>query len=150
MTVPPTSSGPPAIASAEEPGTARNGAPVAVNGAAPDARLPGELLASSKRVAGRIDRELRRGASPITAEPDRKWERFAQAVAGAHVSNRDAVTLSSYTAPDGVVIYRKTVGQRVFCYRSGSVGGLVGGFGPADGQGAGTIPCPSGADWRRH
>lgn len=132
------------------PDAALDNASAATVEAAPETRAPGELLASSKRMAGAVDRALRRGASPITAEPERKWERFAQAVAEAHTGNREAVTLSSYTAPDGVVVYRKTVGARVLCYRSGSVGGLVGGFGPADGRGAGTIPCPSGADWRRH
>ncbi|QNA88821.1 hypothetical protein G4G28_10555 [Massilia sp. Dwa41.01b] len=109
-------------------------------------RLPGDLLASSRRMAGRIDRELRKGGSPITAEPDRKWQRFAEAVAGAHAEPGGAVTLARYTAPDGVTIYRKTVGSRVRCYRSGSVGGL----GPADGRSAGVMAdCPVGVSWTR-
>ena len=112
--------------------------------------LPGDLLASSKAMAGRVDRELRKGASPITAEPERKWERFADAVAGARAGAARTVALDSYTSPDGVIIYRKTVGDRVACYRSGSVGGLVTGFGAADGQGAGSTPCPSGVRWTRH
>jgi hypothetical protein len=96
-------------------------------------------------MAGAVDRELRNGSSPITAEPERKWERFAEAVAGAHVNAVGAVTLDSYTAGDGVVVYRKTVGGRTRCYRSGSVGGL----GPADGRSAGSVSCPSGASWKR-
>jgi len=112
--------------------------------------LPGDLLASSKAMAGRVDRELRKGASPITAEPDRKWERFADAFAAARTSAPRTVTLESYTAPDGVTVYRKTVGDKVACYRSGSVGGLVTGFGPQDGQGAGRTSCPSGVRWTRH
>jgi len=116
---------------------------------APGTRLPGDLLASSKRMAGRVDRALRQGASPITAEPERKWERFAEAVAGARTTSAGAVTLASYTSPDGVVIYRKTVGDKVRCYRSGSVGGLVTGFGAADLHTAGTTTCPSGVGWKR-
>ena len=112
--------------------------------------LPGDLLVSSKAMAGRVDRELRKGASPITAEPDRKWERFADAVAGARSGSTRTVTLDSYTSPDGVIIYRKTVGARVSCYRSGSVGGLVTGFGAADTAGAGGTACPSGVRWTRH
>jgi hypothetical protein len=107
--------------------------------------LPGDLLATSKRMAGAVDRELRKGSSPITAEPERKWERFAEAVAGAHVNAVSEVTLDSYTAGDGVVVYRKTVGGRTRCYQSGSVGGL----GPADGRSAGSVACPSGASWKR-
>jgi hypothetical protein len=110
----------------------------------------GDLLASSKAMAGRVDRELRKGANPITAEPERKWERFAEAFDAARKGADRAVTLDSYTSPDGVVTYRKTVGGRVACYRSGSVGGLVTGFGSADGQGAGSTSCPSGVRWTRH
>lgn len=113
------------------------------------AALPGDLLASSKAMAGRVDRDLRKGASPITAEPDRKWERFADAFAAARTGAPRTVTLESYTSPDGVIIYRKTVGDKVACYRSGSVGGLVTGFGPQDGQGAGRTTCPSGVSWTR-
>jgi hypothetical protein len=112
--------------------------------------LPGDLLARSKAMAGRVDRELRKGASPITAEPERKWERFADAFAAARKDGSRTVTLDSYTAPDGVIVYRKTVGGRVSCYRSGSVGGLVTGFGSADGHGAGNTTCPTGVSWTRH
>jgi len=96
-------------------------------------------------MAGRVDRELRQGGSPISAEPERKWERFASMVAAARVPATGAVTVDSYTAPDGVVIYRKTVGGRVACYRSGSVGGIN----ASDGHSAGYTACPPGAQWRR-
>ena len=112
----------------------------------PTPAVPGDLLATSKRMAGAADRELRNGSSPITAEPDRKWERFASAFAAARKSASRDTMLESHTAADGVTIYRKTVGERVRCYRSGSVGGL----GPADGQSAGNVPCPSGVSWARH
>lgn len=111
------------------------------------AALPGDLLANSKRMAGSVDRALRNGSSPITAEPERKWERFASALAAAYTGGSRDTLLESYTAGDGVVIYRKTVGNRVACYRSGSVGGL----GPADGQSAGKMwSCPAGVSWTRH
>ncbi|MGJ9419569.1 hypothetical protein ACHAC9_17675 [Massilia sp. CMS3.1] len=118
----------------------------------PDARgspLPGDLLANSIAMAGQVDRDLRKGSSPITAEPERKWERFAEAFAAARASRPPGLTLESYTAPDGVTIYRKTVAGRPRCYRSGSVGGLVTGFGNADGHGAGRTTCPTNVSWTR-
>lgn len=117
---------------------------------APGAALSGDLLASSKAMAGGVDRALRKGSSPITAEPERKWERFADAVAAASTSRSYAMTLDSYEAPDGVIIYRKTINGRTSCYRSGSVGGVVTGFGNADLHGAGTTSCPTGVSWTRH
>lgn len=116
---------------------------------APPQALPGDLLASSKRMAGAVDRALRNGSSPgsgpIAAEPERKWERFAAAFTAARTSVYRDTILESHTAADGVTIGRKTVGDRVACYRSGSVGGL----GPADGHSAGNIRCPAGASWTR-
>jgi hypothetical protein len=114
------------------------------------AALPGDLLATLKAMAGRADRELRKGAAPITAEPEPKWEHFGQAFAAARKGASGSLTLDSHTAPDGVIVYRKTVGGRVSCYRSGSVGGLVTGFGSADGHGAGNTTCPTGVSWTRH
>jgi hypothetical protein len=117
---------------------------------APEAALPGELLKSSRAMAGRIDRELRKGSSPISAEPERKWERFAEAFDAARTSGDRTVTLDSYTSPDGVIIYRTTIGGKSSCYRSGSVGGLVTGFGNADLHGASIMECPRGLSWTRH
>jgi len=125
-------------------------APQAASAPAAEQALPGDLLKSSRAMAGRVDRALRKGASPISAEPERKWERFAEAFAAARTSSARTVTLDSYTSPDGVVIYRKTVGGRSHCYRSGSVGGLVTGFGNADLHGASIMECPSGLSWTRH
>jgi hypothetical protein len=112
---------------------------------APSAPLPGELLASARRMAGRIGRELGNGANPLGAEPEGKWERFADTVASARLDAGHGVSLDSHTAPDGVVVYRKTVGNRVRCYRSGSVGGIN----PSDGHSAGNIACPTGVRWTR-
>lgn len=120
--------------------------PAEAESEAPPAPLPGELLAASRRMAGRIDRALRKDDSPITAEPERKWERFGGMVAAARSDPGNGVSLDSYTGLDGVTIYRKTVGERVSCYRGGSVGGL----GPADGRSAGRVPCPTDVRWTRH
>lgn len=111
--------------------------------------LPGDLLRSSRAMAGAVDRALRNGSSPITAEPERKWERFAQAFAAARTGKSYTMTLESWTDPEGTVFYRKTIAGRKHCYRGGSVGGLVTGFGSADGRGAFATPCPSGASWTR-
>lgn len=142
-----------ALASAPRPAPS---APPAATAESPG--LSGDLLATSKRMAGAADRALHdvanAGATPITAEPDRKWERFAEAVGGARIAARGAVTLDSYTAGDGVVIYRKTVGGRVRCHASGSVGGTVigipGSTGRADSRSAGSVSCPTGVSWTRH
>jgi len=131
---------PAALASAEAPVESE-----LVQGDPGPASAEGDLLATSRAMAGRVDRELRQGGSPITAEPERKWERFAAAVAAARNGGSMAATLDRHTADDGVTIYRKTVGNVVRCYRSGSVGGI----GPADGQTAGNIRCPSGVRWTR-
>lgn len=120
--------------------------------ATPDAAAgpsPGALLASARRMAGRVDRELGNGASALGAAPERKWERFADTVASARIDTGSGVSLDSYVAPDGVTVYRKTVGNRVRCYRSGSVGGIVGSSGTADGHSAGNIACPTGVRWTR-
>ena len=105
----------------------------------------GELLARSRALAGRISRELPPGDSTMTAEPVRKWEQFGALVADARRTGSMAGTLDSHTAADGVIVYRKIVGMRVRCYRSGSVGGIN----PSDGQTAGNIPCPTGVRWTR-
>ena len=143
----PTPVAAPAVAASPtdaEPASTPQAAPVAAEA------LPGDLLKSSRAMAGRVDRELRNGASPISAEPERKWERFAEAFAAARTSSDNTVTLDSYTSPDGVIIYRRTTGGRSSCYRTGSVGGLVTGFGNADLHGASIMACPSGLSWTRH
>jgi hypothetical protein len=140
----------PVSATASTPDAETASAPQADPAPAAAEALPGDLLKSSRAMAGRIDRELRKGASPISAEPERKWERFAEAFAAARKGGDRTVTLDSYKSPDGVIIYRKTVGGRSSCYRTGSVGGLVTGFGNADLHGASIMDCPRGLSWTRH
>jgi hypothetical protein len=101
----------------------------------------------AKRQAGRVDRELRKGKSGVPLEADTPWARFRRGLEAAHVEPGMGVQLDSYTAPDGVVIYRERVGNRTFCRRSGSVGlGVAGTAGVND---AGNIRCPSGVQWKR-
>lgn len=116
-----------------------------VQSAPAPAAIPGDWLAASKSMARRIGAEAGQDSKPIGAEPERKWERFADTVGAARRSGSMGGTLDSHTAGDGVVTYRKTVGLRVRCYRSGSVGGI----GPADGQTAGNVACPTGVRWNR-
>ena len=118
--------------------------PVQAEIAAPIASV-GDLLARSRALAGRISRELPPGDSAMTAEPAGKWERFGTQVADARKTGSMAGTLDSHVSADGVIVYRKIVGSRVRCYRSGSVGGIN----PSDGQTAGNIPCPTGVRWTR-
>lgn len=101
----------------------------------------------AKREAGRIDRELRGGKSGVPLEADTPWARFQRGLEDAHIDRSLSATEDSYTAPDGVVIYRRRVGSRVTCYRTGSVGlGVAGAVGIND---AGSITCPKGVVWQR-
>ena len=113
--------------------------------------LPGDLLKSSRAMAGRIDRELRNGASPISAEPERKWERFAQAFAEARTSRSYSMTLEDYT--DGgrhcrlPQDHRRTNELLPQRQRRRPGHGLRQCRG---GRGAGYTPCPTGVSWTRH
>lgn len=63
----------------------------------------------------------------------------------AHVEPVTGVQQDSYTAPDGVIIYRTRVGRRTVCRRSGSVGlGIAGTRGVEE---AGSVSCPKGVQW---
>lgn len=104
-------------------------------------------LGLARREAGRIDRELRGGKSGVPLDADTPWARFQHGFEAAHVDRSLGVSEESYTAPDGVVIYRRRIGGRVLCYRTGGVGlGVAGAVGLND---AGAIQCPSRAEWKR-
>lgn len=105
-------------------------------------------LSLSKRQAGRIDRELRQGKSGIPDEPDTPMGRFRRALEAAHVDRSRAVHEDSYTSPDGVVTYRKRIGNATYCRRSGSVSPL-GMRGMIMGNEAGDVPCPKGVQWKK-
>jgi hypothetical protein len=107
-----------------------------------------ELLGRSKRAAGGIDRALRGGKSEVPMEPDTPWARFRRGLEAAHVEPLLSEIRDSYTAPDGIVIYRARQGGRETCRQTGSVNFLPGG---ASGAGlAGNVPCPKGVKWARY
>lgn len=107
----------------------------------------GFSLEQARRQAGRIDRELRKGASGVPDTADTPMARLRDKLEAAHVEPVTGVQQDSYTAPDGRVIYRTRVGRRTVCRISGSVGlGIAGARGIND---AGSVACPSGVEWQR-
>jgi type IV secretory pathway VirB10-like protein len=102
----------------------------------------------SKRQAGRIDRELRKGKSGVPDEPDTPMGRFRRGLEQAHVDRSMSVYEDSYTSPDGTIIYRKHIGNGTICRRSGNVSPL-GMRRMLMGNEAGDIPCPAGVQWKR-
>jgi hypothetical protein len=105
----------------------------------------GFAVGLSKRQAGRIDRELRNGKSGV---PDTPMGRFRRGLERAHVERSKSVHEDSYTAPDGVIIYRKRIGNATVCRRSGNVSPL--GMGKVlFGSEAGDVECPRGVTWKQ-
>jgi hypothetical protein len=105
-------------------------------------------LGLSKRQAGRIDRELRKGKSGVPDEPDTPMGRFRRGLEAAHIERSMSVQEDSYTSPDGVIIYRKRIGNTTICRRSGSINPL-GMRGMLFANEAGDVPCPKGVQWKK-
>jgi hypothetical protein len=108
----------------------------------------GFALGLSKRQAGRIDRELRKGKSGVPDEADTPMGRFRRGLEAAHIDRSMSVREDSYTSPDGVIIYRKRIGNATICRRSGSINPL-GMRGMLFGNEAGDVPCPKGVQWTK-
>jgi hypothetical protein len=108
----------------------------------------GFALGLSKRQAGRIDRELRKGKSGVPDEPDTPMGRFRRGLEAAHIDRSTSVQEDSYTSPDGVIIYRKRIGNTTICRRSGSINPL-GMRGMLFANEAGDVPCPKGVQWKK-
>jgi len=108
----------------------------------------GFALGLSKRQAGRIDRELRKGKSGVPDEPDTPMGRFRRGLEAAHIERSMSVQEDSYTSPDGVIIYRKRIGNKAYCRRSGSINPL-GMRGMLFANEAGDVPCPKGVPWKK-
>jgi len=115
------------------------------------------LASRGKRTAGAVDHELRKGKLAPLDPGDNKWQRFAQAVGDARVDNSRTLTSESYTAPDGVVVYRFRQGGRTWCRTGGDIrpspfGAQAGGaalFDKAGGGGfAGTVRCPTRVEFK--
>lgn len=124
------------------------------SGAAQDTIATGDdsLASRGKRTAGAVDHDLRKGKLAPLEPGDNKWQRFAQAVGEARVDTSRTLTSESYTAPDGVIVYRFRKGGRIWCRTGGDIkpspfGAQAGGaelFDKAGGGGfAGTIECPT-------
>jgi hypothetical protein len=115
------------------------------------------LASRGKRTAGAVDHELRKGKLAPLDPGDNKWQRFAQAVGDARVDNSRTLTSESYTAPDGVIVYRFRQGGRTWCRTGGDIrpspfGAQAGGaalFDKAGGGGfAGTVRCPARVEFK--
>jgi hypothetical protein len=115
------------------------------------------LASRGKRTAGAVDHELRKGKLAPLDPGDNKWQRFAQAVGDARVDNSRTLTSESYTAPDGVIVYRFRQGGRTWCRTGGDIrpspfGAQAGGaalFDKAGGGGfAGTVRCPTRVEFK--
>lgn len=115
------------------------------------------LASRGKRTAGAVDHELRKGKLAPLDPGDNKWQRFAQAVGDARVDTSRTLTSESYTAPDGVVVYRFRQGGRTWCRTGGDIrpspfGAQAGGaalFDKAGGGGfAGTVRCPTRVEFK--
>jgi hypothetical protein len=78
------------------------------------------ILDGARRDIGKIDRELRGKHPNLLGKTDTPWGRFEQALAGAHGDS--TLTEDSYTSPDGTVVYRRRMGRKTVCRKTGSVG----------------------------
>jgi hypothetical protein len=129
-------------------------------GSAQDTTATGDdsLASRGKRTAGAVDHELRKGKLAPLDPGDNKWQRFAEAVSNARVDTSRTLVSESYTAPDGVIVYRFRLGGRTWCRTGGGIrpspfGAQAGGaalFDKAGGGGfAGTIECPTRVQFKR-
>jgi hypothetical protein len=145
---------PPAAVPATVPATAPNlddaRAPVTVQDALREQKeADGGLgLNLSKRQAGRIDRELRKGKSGVPDDPDTPMGRFRRGLEHAYNDSSRTVIEDSYTSPDGTIIYRRRIGNKSICYRSGNVSPLGMGGMLMAGE-AGNVRCPSAVPWKK-
>jgi hypothetical protein len=149
-TVPAAPAAPAPAAPAAAPALEDARAPITVQDAIREQKQAegGFGLNLSKRQAGRIDRELRKGKSGIPDEPDTPMGRFRRGLEAAHIDRSNAVFEDSHTSPDGTVTYRKRIGNATYCRRSGSVSPL-GMRGMIMGNEAGDVPCPKGVTWKK-
>lgn len=101
----------------------------------------------ARRDARLIAKEIRTAGSRALTEANTPWARLRRELDAAHVEPVTGVQQDSYTAPDGTIIYRKRVGNRVVCRRSGVVSSNdIGSTGGADS--AGDVSCPGQAEWK--
>jgi hypothetical protein len=154
ITPAPADSAPPAATS--EPAAEAFPTP---SGSAQDTTATGDdsLASRGKRTAGAVDHELRKGKLAPLDPGDNKWQRFAQAVGDARVDTSRTLTSESYTAPDGVIVYRFRQCGTKYARPGGDIrpspfGAQAGGaalFDTAGGGGfAGTVRCPTRVEFK--
>ena len=141
---------PPAASASDLPPVREETAPPEAASAPPFILAPAPSAAFSldqaRRLAGGIDRELRKGKSGVPVEADTPLARLRTKLEDAHVEPVTGVQQDSYTSPDGRIIYRTRIGKRTMCRISGSVGlGIAGARGVND---AGGVSCPKGVVWQ--
>jgi hypothetical protein len=118
--------------------------------AAPAAQpAPGGLFERALRASGKVDRELRAGAAPLTAplagSPSAHLER---AMAAAWIDRSNTLVMDRYMASDGVAITRLSNGSGAKCYMSGTVNFVPGIL--HDSARPREVPCPpSDSGWTR-
>jgi hypothetical protein len=121
---------------------AASDAPSPTPASSPDASFNMDLV---RRQASRVARAIAQELPSVPSGADSRWTRFGHDVDAAHFEA--GVWQDSYTAPDGTIIYRKHVGGKTICRMSGNVGpenGVIKGI-----DEAGSIACPSRAQWKR-
>ena len=122
-------------------------APPPLSTSAENAVTPGaaDIMAQARRDIGKIERSLRGKLPPIPDDEDLLRARLGQAIANA-ARGGAGIYLASYTAPDGVVITRKTVGNGSACFMSGTVNYMPGIL--HDASRAQPVKCPKGVTWK--
>ena len=105
------------------------------------------------QAAGRVDKELRTGASGVSASPpDTPTARMRRAMEGAYNGGGNATAFARYVSGDGVSITRLTRGGRAVCYVSAQVNmsPAAAMSGRGGGGGAREVNCPPvDAGWSR-
>ncbi len=103
-----------------------------------------DIVASSIKIAGKIDLELRNGKPvPLDDKMIPRFSRFAQAVEDAFIDRSRYESRSRMELPNGTVYYRFTQGGKTKCFMTGAVNSPAG-----TGGGGVKITCPSSSqDW---
>jgi hypothetical protein len=92
--------------------------PLAITPVQPSA---GAIMESARHDVGKIDRDLRGSKLNVPGRPDNAWRRLEDGFAAA-APHDNTLKEDSYTSPDGVVVYRRRMGGKMVCRKSGSVG----------------------------
>lgn len=101
----------------------------------------------ARRQARRIADDTGPREPRLGAEKETRWARLNDAIEAAHVAPTTGVQQDSYTAADGTIIYRKRIGNRTVCRRSGDTGS--GGVVSTGGSNtAGWVSCPNHVEWK--